>query len=203
MSKIDWDSMDLAAMYAETPSVVEIARRIGSTPGAVGYHLYKAGVTLTGDKLRYGCERDKQARKAELFVLSQLNGAVDHNAAQFQPKTDVTYRGFRIEVKSSVLQHRRGQLILSFMVEKQPHIVDLFVCVGYFNSNDDVPLTVYVIPGHLAPRWCIKITLTGRSKYERFRIRFPSKLKARVDRELSRLQRERATCSGSEQAHGV
>jgi hypothetical protein len=203
MTRIDWDNMHLAAMYAETPSGVEIARRIGSTPGAVGYHLYKAGVTLTGDKLRYGCERDRQARKAELFVLSQLDGAIDHNAAQFQPKMDATYRGFRIEVKSSVLQHHTGQLLLSFMVEKQPHLADLFVCVGYFRNDDDVPLAVYVVPGHLAPRWCIKITLTGRSKYERFRVRFPSKLKARVDRELSRLQREAATCSESEQAHAV
>jgi hypothetical protein len=203
MRRIDWDSMDLPAMYAETRSVVEIARRIGSTPGAVGYQLYKRGATLAGDKLRYGCERDKQARRAELFVLSQLEGAVDHNAEQYQPKRDITYRGARIDVKSSVVRRNGNKFILSFMVEKQPNLVDLFICVGYLRHGDVEPIGVYVVPGRSAPRWSIHVSLAGRSKYGRFKVRFPSKLKARVDRELSLPAKKAGVRSGSEKAYGV
>jgi hypothetical protein len=199
MNRIDWGCLDLEAMYADTPSLVEIARRIGSTPGAVGYQLYKRGVKLVGDKLRFGCDRDRQARMAELYVLSKLNGAIDHNAEQFQPEVDITYRGARIDVKSSVLQRVGHHVSLSFMVEKHPGQVDLFVCLGYVRHGDDEPIAVYVIPGNEAPRWSIRIPLTGHARYERFKVRFPSMLKSRIDKEVRQLVK-----SGRlEQAHGA
>lgn len=127
------------------------ANDVGIPWQTVYVHLKRAGVSVTGDKLRYGSDTDRTAAVAEQHFLHLVPSATDQNAAKFQSKVDFLIHGFGVDVKASRL-HGAGagkSKKWMFSVKKQEAVADFFVCFAYTEDLQKVVRTL-LIPGELA-----------------------------------------------------
>jgi hypothetical protein len=113
-------------------------------------HLKNAGEPVTGDKLKYGSEKDRLAAKAEELFLSIVPYATAMNESKFQAKYDFDVGGHKVEVKASRLARSvkgfKGKRY-AFSLKKQHHMADFFVC---FCLDDHGCSSALLIPGEIA-----------------------------------------------------
>lgn len=137
--------------YAKHKHLKLAANDVGIPWQTVYVHLKRAGVAVTGDKLRYGSDTDRTAAVAEQHFLRLVPSATDQNAAKFQSKVDFLIHGFGVDVKASRL-HGAGagkSKKWMFSVKKQEAVADFFVCFAYTEDLQQVVRTL-LIPGELA-----------------------------------------------------
>ena len=101
--------------YSRLKNLKLVGKEVGMPFQSVYLVLRKAGVSVTGDKSRYGSETDRLAAGAEREFMSLVPDAKNMNEVQFQSKIDFDVHGVTVDVKSSRLhQGTRMALIEHF-----------------------------------------------------------------------------------------
>lgn len=139
-------------------------------------YLKEAGISVTGDKKRYGSTTDKLAREYEDRFKLIVPEAIDNNKSQFQSTVDFFVGSISVDVKVSRLQGAgitpRGKSFASrwaFCISKQKDVADIFVLFA-LNENDDIE-HIFAIPNDVAVNHStISIPLSMRSKWSEFKI---------------------------------
>lgn len=93
--------------------------------------LKNEGVPVTGDKLRYGSDRDRLGALAEAEFKRLVPSAADMNAVRFQAKHDFEISGVKVDVKASTprqLNKKYQAKSWSFSFKKQSLTCDFICC---------------------------------------------------------------------------
>ena len=110
------------------------------------YYLNKVNHPAVGDKLKYGCRKDRFAREAETLVESLIPNVRDLNKEEFQSKFDFYVGGLKVDVKASTIKdsskrecNKNPCYRWAFNVSAQKGGVDFFICLCYSGrSLEDV-----------------------------------------------------------------
>jgi len=117
--------------YAKHKNLKLAASEIG-VPWQTLYCKLKAqDVAITGDKLRYGSDRDRLGAYGEQLFATIVPLAKNANQSKFQSKVDFDVNGFKVDVKASLprqLNKRFPALSWSFSFKKQALHADFIVC---------------------------------------------------------------------------
>jgi hypothetical protein len=166
--------------YARLKSLHAVGAETGISWQMVYVHLKKAGVTVTGDKEKYGSDKDKLAAKAEADFQLLVPYAENQNKKMFQPKIDFLVNGFGVDVKASRLNkgfHKSKVLRWAFSCKKQEACADFIVCFGY--KDDDY--AIFLIPGELIRKYqSVSISPSSKGKWAKFAVS-PQDLKSFFD----------------------
>lgn len=118
-------------------------------------HLRNAGEPVTGDKVRYGSDKDRLAAKAEALFKSFVPSAVDQNDGKYQSKIDFIVHGYSVDVKSSTLRLSNKACKLrrwAFSMKKQEMLADFFVCLCFDIDGDEL-LKLMLVPGEIVRKY--------------------------------------------------
>lgn len=117
--------------YAKHKNLKLAAQELGIAWQLLYTKLKEQGVRITGDKLRYGNDRDKLAAMAEAEFLRLVPAAADQNAIRHQAKWDFEVYGKKVDVKASLkrqLNPRYPAMSWAFSFKKQSLVCDFIVC---------------------------------------------------------------------------
>jgi hypothetical protein len=164
------NSLELTKLY-DTHKNLKIVGEVSGIPWqTVYYKLKKIGVSIIGDKSKYGCDKDKLASKGELLFKTLVPFAENLNEKSFQAKVDFDVFGYKVDVKTS--NARKANVKLSslrwaFSLKKQESIADFFVCIGF--KGDDY--LIFMIPGEIFRHYStVSIACSGNSKWYQYQI---------------------------------
>lgn len=108
--------------------------------------LKKQGVSVTGDKYRYGSAKDRLAVIAENEFCKIVPEAKNMNNVEWQSKFDMLVGDIKIDIKCSLprkLQpHKSQTLSWSFSLKRQNFECDLIICFGL---NEDRSLNKLIV----------------------------------------------------------
>ena len=142
--------------YDRLKNLKLVGEEIGMPWQTVYVELRKAGVAVTGDKTRYGSDKDRLAAKAEAEFKRLIPYAEDQNRLAFQPKCDFLVLGYAVDVKCG--RRLRGSWM--FSVKKQEFCADFIVC---FAMMDGGSYQTLLLPGELVRRYqTIRVTTGGK-----------------------------------------
>ena len=144
-------SCQCVAAYERHKNLKLAADELGMSWQNLYVVLRKEGVRVTGDKSRYGSEKDRLAAKAERMFAELVPMSVDKNKDQWQSKVDFAVGAVTVDVKASrpniANKHYKSRR-WAFCVKKQEMIADFFVCAA-FDISGDIVTRWLVIPGEL------------------------------------------------------
>lgn len=129
--------------------------------------LKRAGVPVTGDKLRYGTDRDRLAAIGEAEFQRLVPQAVSENERKYQSKFDFTVGSQKVDVKASLprrLSKKYEALSWSFSFKKQSFICDFFCCIC-FDVSRSVQHVLLVPREFFAGLQTISVPCSGASKW--------------------------------------
>jgi len=141
-------SMTIEQAYQKHKNLKLAAEELGIKWQSLYVQLRKAGIPVTGDKARYGSDKDRLAARAELEFERLVPFAVDQNLIKFQSKFDFLVGAEKVDIKSSGLNQGCKKLPAkrwAFSVKKQEFCADFIVC---FAMQDD-DYRIFLIPGEL------------------------------------------------------
>ena len=141
-----------AEAYAKHRHLKNAAAELGISFQTLYSRLRKAGVSVTGDKARYGSTQDKVAVIGEEKFTALVPHAVDQNKHVFQPKVDFVVGDSSVDVKTARPMESRGAERWAFCLKKQMKTADYFVCFG-LDEDDDTECLL------LIPREMLRPTL--------------------------------------------
>lgn len=135
--------------YSRLKNLKLVGNELGVAWQAVYVQLRKAGVSVTGDKARYGSVTDRLATRAEHIFAKTVPFAVDANSEKFQAAIDFTVFGWDVDVKASrCLSHKDDAPRWAFCINKQKDKADFFVLYAF-----DLELNVkyvFLVPNEVA-----------------------------------------------------
>jgi len=156
--------------YARLKSLHAVGAETGISWQMVYIHLKKAGVAVTGDKERYGSDRDRLAAKAEADFQELIPYADNQNKIKFQPKIDFLVHGYGVDVKASKLNkgfHKSSRTRWAFSCKKQEACADFIVCFGYKEEG----YAIFLIPGELIRKYqSVSIAPSSKGKWAKFAV---------------------------------
>ena len=117
--------------YAKHKNLKLAAIEIGMKWQTLYCRLKAQGVAVTGDKLRYGADRDKLGVYGEQLFQSIVPFAQNANNNQFQSKVDFDVNGLKVDVKAGMprqLNKKFSALAWSFSFKRQTLHADFIVC---------------------------------------------------------------------------
>lgn len=163
---------DVIAAYEKHKNLKLAAEELGMNWQTLYVQLRKLGVAVTGDKSRYGSDRDKLAVRGELTFAEYVPKAVSANEAKFQAKVDFIVGKTSVDVKAAKLgqgNKRFSARRWSFSIKKQRLEADFFVCFAF---ADDGTCRTLLIPGELVrDLQTISISEFGKSKWWQYEVR--------------------------------
>jgi len=150
--------------YRRIKNLKLVAEEIGIPWQTVYVHLRAVGEPVTGDKSRYGSDKDRLAARAERIFSQYVPEAVNQNDFEFQAKVDFKVGPYAVDIKSSKWRDNR----FCFSLKKQELVADFFVCFAF---HDDGRFHVLAVPGELC-RFMQSISLSTltRSRWWDFEI---------------------------------
>lgn len=129
--------------------------------------LKKEGIKVTGDKLRYGSDRDRLAAFAEDLFKRLVPWAVSRNDLKYQAKWDFDVGSLKVDVKSSMprqLNKKYQAKSWSFSIKKQALVCDFICC--FCLSEDKSLRHVLVVPKEFFDGLqTISVSCDGASKW--------------------------------------
>lgn len=162
---------DIAVVYNKHRNLKLAAAELGMKWQTLYVQLRKAGVPVTGDKLRYGSDSDRLAAIAELEFNKLVPFAENQNALKFQAKCDFLVGKEKVDVKCARL--RRGcrrfpALRWAFCIKKQVVCADFMVCFAMLQEGGYRTL---LIPGELIRNLStISLPQEGKSKWWQYEV---------------------------------
>lgn len=118
-------------------------------------HLRKAGEPVTGDKLKYGSDKDKLAARGEQIFMQLVPFAEDQNQHKYQSKLDFIVRGHGVDVKTSTMKlgNKLSRIRRwAFSVKKQEVTADFMVCLCLGDDGESLSKTL-LIPGEIIRKY--------------------------------------------------
>jgi hypothetical protein len=159
-------------VYEKHKNLKIAANELGVKWQSLYVRLKKAGIAVTGDKERYGSDKDRLANKAESIFQSLVPNAISQNDIKFQSKVDFMVGDKKIDVKCSNLNKGMKNSPLkrwAFSVKKQEFIADFLVCFAFIGNVDSYKLLL--IPGELIKKYqSISISENLNSKWLDYQI---------------------------------
>lgn len=138
------------------------AKDVGIPWQTLYVHLKRAGIPVTGNKAKYGSDKDKLATMAEQEFKRILPAAIDQNNLSFQSKIDFMVGEYGVDIKASRLrkQSKTSKVLRwAFSVKKQEVFADFFVCFAFDSTGNEV-LKMLLIPYEVA-RYHSSISLSS------------------------------------------
>ena len=154
-------------VYEKHRNLKIAADEIGIPWQSLYVKLKAQGVSVSGDKLRYGSDRDRLGALAESVFKKLVPDAIDNNKNTFQAKYDFDVYGFKVDVKASKprqLNKRFKALSWSFSFKKQTLVCDFIVC---FCMDDDKTINrVLLVPSEFFRGLStVSVSCDGNSKW--------------------------------------
>lgn len=153
--------------YRRLKNLKLVSDEVGIPWQRVYVHLKNAGEPVTGDKLRYGNDRDRLAALAESMFEELVPFAENCNAKKYQAKVDFIVNGQQVDVKASMprqLNKRYAAKSWSFSFKKQSLICD-FVCCFCMNSDRSIKYVLLVPSEFFAGLSSVSVSCCGDSKW--------------------------------------
>ena len=131
--------------------------------------MKKVGEPVSGNKRKYGTDKEKMAAHAESLFKKIVPFAKDNNKKEFQSKVDFTVNDYRVEIKSATLRNGgKGNMRWSFDLRKQEKVADFFIC---FALNDDWSVNkILFIPGDVIKTYQTLSLSLGKSKWNDYAV---------------------------------
>lgn len=159
-----------AEAYARHKNLKLAAAEIGIDWQVLYTRLRQQGVAVTGDKLRYGDDRDKLAATFEAKFAELVPQAESCNQAKWQSKFDFYVSGHKVDIKTS-RRHKAGAygkaLRWSFSIKRQSLDCD-FMCCFCLGDNDEIEKVLLIPSEFFAGAQLISVACSGASKWEEF-----------------------------------
>lgn len=143
------------------------ANEIGISWHTLYSMLKKQGVSVVGDKLRYGSDRDRLSSLAEYEFSKLVPSAKNMNEVKWQHKYDFMVNGKKVDVKCSTprkLSKKYENKSWSFSFKKQSLICD-FVCCMCMSEEKIIQKIVLVPSEFFKGLQTISIAASGNSKW--------------------------------------
>jgi hypothetical protein len=129
--------------------------------------LRSQGVSVSGDKLRYGSDRDKLAAMAEQEFYRLVPNATSNNEIKWQAKWDFNVGVLKVDVKASMprqLSSKYPALSWSFSLKKQALLCD-FICCFCMSSERKVEKVLLVPKEFFEGLQTVSVSCAGGSKW--------------------------------------
>ncbi len=156
-----------ADAYSKHRNLKLAADELGIDWQTLYVQLKKEGVAVTGDKLRYGSDRDKLAATAEAKFKELVPAAVDMNSLEFQSKWDFEIGAIKVDVKCAMPTQRNKKYAAkgwAFSFKKQSLLCD-FICCFCMSEGRSVQHVLLVPKEFFAGLQSITVSCEGRSKW--------------------------------------
>lgn len=167
------DNSQIIESYSRLKNLHLVAREIGIPWQTVYVRLRGAGISVTGDKKRYGSETDKLAAKGEAIFQRMVPFAENQNDTRWQPEVDFIVRGMTVDVKTSRLtsaNYKFKSKRWGFSLKKQQLKADFFVCLALNESSGEVE-HLLLIPGEMVRDiQTVSLSQNPNGKWLRFKI---------------------------------
>lgn len=156
--------MSIKTVYEKHKNLKLAADELGIKWQTLYVQLRKAGVPVTGDKMRYGSDKDRIASMAELEFIKLVPFAKNQNEIKFQSKFDYLVGNEKVDIKAS--RPAQGSKNFkatrwAFSVKKQEFCADFIVCFAMC----DIGYRLFLIPGELVRNYMtISISTNNNSK---------------------------------------
>lgn len=156
-----------AQAYEKHKNLKIAAAELGIPWQTLYVRLKREGVAVSGDKARYGNDKDRLAAWAEAEFQRLVPMAVNMNDAEWQAKHDFEIAGVKVDVKSSMprqLNKRFPGKSWSFSFKKQSMTCDFICC---FCLRDDRSLAhLLVVPQEFFRGiQTVSVSCAGNSKW--------------------------------------
>lgn len=156
-----------ATAYNRHKNLKIAADEIGIPWQTLYSRLKKQGVPVTGDKLRYGSDRDKLGALAESVFLALVPGAIPMNETRFQAKYDFDIYGYKIDVKASmprILNKRYKAESWAFSFKRQSLVCD-FICCFCMTHEKQISHVLLVPSEFFSGIQTVSVSCKGNSKW--------------------------------------
>ena len=158
--------------YAKHKNLKIAAEEIGIRWQTLYCRLIKQGVKVTGDKSRYGSNRDKLAFFAENHFSRIISYAKNMNEHEWQSKYDFLCGSLRVDVKCSMprkLNHHSDRLSWAFSFKRQNFECELIVCFC-FDENKNIEKILAIPMEFFNGVQTISVPIKGESKWHDYAV---------------------------------
>lgn len=163
--------MNIREAYERHKNLKLAAAELGMPWQSLYVHLRKAGVPVTGDKARYGSDKDRLAAASEMEFEKLVPFAKNQNKDRFQAKCDFLVGKEKVDVKCARLRQgckRFKARRWSFSIKKQELLADFMVCFAMLDSGS---YRLLLVPGELIRNYqTISIPENGKSKWLQYEV---------------------------------
>ena len=161
------------AAYQKYSNLKLAANSVGVKWQTLYSRLVKNGVSVCGDKSKYGSMADKIGARGEKDFAMLVPSAIDQNKSVFQAPFDFDVFGYAVDVKSSIKKSSSKTTSAkrwAFSIKRQESICDFFVFIAYADNCFDIE-KVFLIPAEIARfLQSISISDTGKSKWNDYEV---------------------------------
>lgn len=162
--------MSIESVYSKHQNLKLAAIELGMKWQTLYVKLRELKIPVTGDKARYGSDKDRLAARAELEFKRLIPFAANQNELKFQSKFDFLVGSEKVDIKASSLKPgcaRFPALRWAFSVKKQEFCADFIVCFGMIDNG----YKIFLIPGECVRTYqTISISQNGKSKWLQYEI---------------------------------
>lgn len=162
----------IADAYNKHRNLKIAAAELGMPWQTLYVQLKKEGVAITGDKLRYGSDRDRLAALAESEFKRLVPSAHDMNTVSFQAKHDFEVSGIKVDVKASMprqLDKRYPAKSWAFSFKKQSLVCD-FICCFCMSEERAVQRILLVPQEFFEGLQTVSVSCNGHSKWLEYEV---------------------------------
>lgn len=160
------------ASYKKHQNLKIAAKELGMSFQTLYWQLKKEGVAITGNKERYGTEKDRFGLLAERMFQEIFPAAKDQNNVKHQAKYDFALGELKIDIKAS----KRASLGVgaggdrwAFSIKRQINDCDFFVMFAFSKSAEIED--IFLIPAELIVALSsISISCNGKSKWHAYSV---------------------------------
>lgn len=162
----------IADTYNKHKNLKLAAAELGVPWQTLYSQLRREGVAVTGDKLRYGNDRDRLAALAEAEFKRLIPVAKDMNTVSYQAKYDFDVAGIKVDVKASMprqLNKKYQAKSWSFSFKKQSLLCEFICC--FCMSEDRTVERILLIPQEFFEGLqTISVSREGHSKWLEYEV---------------------------------
>jgi hypothetical protein len=162
----------IADAYNKHKNLKLAAAELGIPWHSLYAQLKREGVPVTGDKLRYGSDRDRLAALAEAEFKRMVPAAKDMNTVSFQAKYDFDVFGIKVDVKCSMprqLNKKYPAKSWAFSFKKQSLLCD-FICCFCMSDDRQIQRVLLVPREFFDGLQTVSVSCDGRSKWLEYEV---------------------------------
>lgn len=143
------------------------ASELGVAWQSLYVRLKQMGEPVTGDKLRYGSDRDRLGAMGEQEFIRLVPFAVSRNTFKYQSEYDFDVLGKKVDVKTSYprqLNRKYDAKSWAFSFKKQSLICD-FICCFCMNEDKSVRHVLLIPSEFFIGLQTVSVSCQGGSKW--------------------------------------